>query len=380
MEDPLSAKMTGCGMSRDAVRQLLVWYDDHRRNLPWRKNTDPYRVWVSEIMLQQTRVETVIPYYESFLERFPTVELLARATQEEVLARWSGLGYYRRARQLHAAAQAVVERGGFPDTAEGLQKLPGIGAYTSAAIASIAFGQAVPVMDGNVERVTSRLLASEANPKQSAQRRRLVERAAELLDAERPGDSNQALMELGATVCTPAAPACGRCPLAVECQGLAAGDPERYPAARQRRAPIRLFRRVALVIETGQEGPEEGEERLLLFRRSDDREVLAGTWELPSVEGPQEEFLVPEERSLAKSQAALAARYGGSWRLGERRGTVRHSITHRAYTLEVWTARVEASEVLAEGPEAGFFSSRQLDDLPLSSQVRKVLARARWPE
>ncbi|MDY7091438.1 MAG: A/G-specific adenine glycosylase [Acidobacteriota bacterium] len=367
-------------MSRDAARQLLSWYDDHRRDLPWRKNTDPYRVWVSEIMLQQTRVETVIPYYEAFLERFPSVEALARAQQEEVLARWSGLGYYRRARQLHAAAQAVVERGGFPENAEGLQELPGIGAYTSAAVASIAFGQAVPVMDGNVERVTSRLLASEANPKRSAQRRRLVAQAAELLDAERPGDSNQALMELGATVCTPTAPACGRCPLASECRGFASGDPERYPEPRQRRAPVRLFRRVALVIEAEEEPAPQGRELLLLFRRPDDSEVLAGTWELPSVEGPREEFLVSEEESLAKSQEAFAARYGGRWRLAERRGTVRHSITHRAYTLEVWSARVEASGELAEGPEAGFFSAAELGELPLSSQVRKILAQARWPE
>lgn len=380
MPEVLSAKMTGCGMSRDAARQLLAWYDDHRRDLPWRKNTDPYRVWVSEIMLQQTRAETVIPYYEAFLERFPSVQELARAAEEEVLARWSGLGYYRRARQLHAAARAVVDRGGFPETAEGLRELPGIGPYTSAAVASIAFGEEVPVMDGNVERVTSRLLATETSPKQSSQRRRLVARAAELLDAQRPGDSNQALMELGATVCTPTAPACGRCPLATECRGLAAGDPQRYPAPKQRRAPVRLFRRVAVVLEAQAEVSGGLEERLLLFRRPDDSEVLAGTWELPSVEGPQEEFLVPEAESLATSQQALAARYGGIWHLGERRGTVRHSITHRAYTLEIWTARVEAAEELAEGPEAGFFSAAELGGLPLSSQVRKILARARWPE
>lgn len=374
--DMTGSDMTGSeriGSARDgeSARRLLDWYDRHRRALPWRRDTDAYRVWVSEIMLQQTRVETVIPYYERFLEHFPSVTALAEAPVDEVLARWSGLGYYRRARQLHAAAQVVVAGGGeMPVSAAELERLPGIGSYTAAAVASIAFGEVVAVLDGNVERVISRLLASEADAKKTSVRRGLAASAARLLDPRRPGDGNQALMELGATVCTPTRPRCGECPLAAGCRGLAAGDPERYPPARVRRAPVRLFRRVAVVFDG---------DRLLLFRRPDDAELLAGTWELPWVEGPADEFLVAEGKSLAASERALGERYGGSWRLAAARGTVRHSITYRAITLEVRGATVTARETVAEGPEAGLFTAAELDGLALSSQVRKVLAKVVWP-
>src|SRR4051794_9600327 len=180
---------------------------------------DPYGIWLSEVMLQQTRVEVVLPYYARFLERFPTVRHLAATPLEDVLALWSGLGYYRRARQLHAAAQRVAAAGGdFPQTLEGLRALPGIGDYTAAAVASIAFGVAAPVLDGNVERVLSRWLAVSENPKESQARRRLLAAAESLLDPRRPGDSNQALMELGATLCTPRKPKCLFCPIAGGCR------------------------------------------------------------------------------------------------------------------------------------------------------------------
>src|SRR5580700_687072 len=173
-------------------RRLLSWYGKHRRDLPWRRTQDPYRIWVSEVMLQQTRVEAVLPYYDRFLGRFPSVDALALAPLDEVLALWSGLGYYRRARQLHAAARRIVDAGEFPRTIERLLELPGVGAYTAAAVASIAFGAAVPVLDGNVERVMARQLALAQDPKRAASRARLLDAAAALLDPARPGDSNQA--------------------------------------------------------------------------------------------------------------------------------------------------------------------------------------------
>ncbi len=335
-------------------QDLLQWFDRHRRDLPWRRTRDPYAIWLSEVMLQQTRVETALPYYERFLARFPTVEELAWAEIDEVLALWSGLGYYRRARQLHAAARRVVELGGFPRTAQGLLDLPGIGAYTAAAVASIAFGEAAPVLDGNVERVMARQLGMSEDPKGSAGRKQLLAAAAELLDSRRPGDSNQALMELGATLCSPRRPKCLLCPLAGGCAAAAEGDPERYPAPRRRREP-ETHRLVVAVVEEGS--------RVLLFRRPEESTLLAGTWELPWAESEE-------------PAAALALRYGGRWELGPPAARVRHGITHRDLDVEVRRARLHAllgGDRLGEGPEAGWFDAPGRAALPLSSLVGKVL-------
>lgn len=353
-----------------SAEDLLAWYDRHRRDLPWRRDRDPYRVWVSEVMLQQTRVETVLPYYERFLERFPDVGALAAAPLEEVLALWSGLGYYRRARQLHAAA-ARVAREGFPGAAHGWRELPGIGEYTAAAVASIAFGEVVPVLDGNVERVAARLLALPDDPKRAAPRRRLRAAAAALLDPERPGDGNQALMELGARICTPRAPKCLLCPLEARCEGRRTGDPERFPAPRGRRRPVRLSRVVAVVEEDG---------RRLLFRRRTDEELMPGFWELPWTgeggTGGNGEGAGDGGPPGDRAAALLARRYGGRWRLGEPLGTVRHGITHRDFELEVRRARVEAGGEVAEGREAGWFGPEEIAALPTSSMVGKVLRLA----
>ena len=347
-----------------SAEALLAWYDRHRRELPWRRDRDPYRVWVSEIMLQQTRVETVLPYYERFLERFPDVHALAAAPLEEVLALWSGLGYYRRARQLHAAA-AVLASEGFPDDSAGWRRLPGIGEYTAAAVASISRGEVVPVLDGNVERVTARLLALAEDPKRTAPRRLLREAARSLLDPARPGDGNQALMELGARVCTPRNPKCLLCPLESSCQGRRRGDPEGFPALRERRAPRRLRRVVAVVERDG---------RRLLFRRGDGEELLAGFWELPWTGFEEEQG---EPAPPATSAELLERRYGGRWRLGERLGRVRHGITHRAFELEVYRAEVKGAPAVAEGPEARWASDEEVARLPTSSMVEKVLGLCR---
>lgn len=339
---------------------LLAWFDQHRRDLPWRRTSDPYRIWLSEVMLQQTRVETVLPFYNRFLERFPTVEDLARAEVEEVLALWSGLGYYRRARQLHAAAREIAEAGAFPSTVEGLLELPGIGAYTAAAVASIAFGVAAPVMDGNVERVLSRVLALSEDPKSGGARKKLLAAAAELLDPTRPGDSNQALMELGATLCSPRRPKCLLCPLLSGCRAAREGDPESYPVARAKREGERHRLLVAVV--------EEGS-RVLLFRRPDDSTLLAGTWELPWM--TRERDGVPEP---GDPESVLAERYGGRWTVGPRVGGARHGITYRDLEVDVHRAELAWGGEVREGMAAGFFDEAGRANLPLSSLVGKVLA------
>jgi len=338
---------------------LLAWFDRHRRDLPWRRTSDPYKIWLSEVMLQQTRVETVLPYYERFLAHFPTIEALAAADVVEVLALWSGLGYYRRARQLHAAARQVVAAGlGFPRTLEGLRALPGIGDYTAAAVGSIAFGIAEPVVDGNVERVLARFLALGEEPRSRSGRTALLAAARELLAPGRPGDSNQALMELGATLCLPKAPRCLLCPLAEGCRAAAAGEQDLYPVPRRRREVVRV-RHIVVVVE--------GPRGVLLFRRPEGSVLLAGTWELPWVEGME----AGEEDDPA---ARLGARYGGRWRLAPRAAQVRHGITYRDIEVDVHRGELASGGTVEEGLEAGWFDAAGRGRLPLSSLVGKVLA------
>lgn len=254
-----------------ARRALLEYYDKNKRRLPWRGETDPYRILVSEVMLQQTRVETVLDYYEAWLDRFPDLETLAAADPDEVLQAWEGLGYYRRARNLHRTARVVCERpdASLPTTYVELRELPGLGEYTAGAVASIAFGESVPAPDGNVRRVLSRLF-DEPDPKSAW----LRDTAALLLDRERPGDWNQALMDLGATVCKPREPRCVRCPIAEWCAARAAGTQEERPGARPRTAPRRAAFAVAVVHDAG---------AVLLRRRAEDG-LLGGMWAFPETE------------------------------------------------------------------------------------------------
>ena len=257
----------------DAIHpRLLAWFDAHKRELPWRGVGDPYAVWISEVMLQQTRAGTVVPYYRRWMRRFPDVDALADADLEEVLRVWRGLGYYARARNAHRCARRVRDEWGgvFPRSAAELGTLPGIGPYTAAAVASIAFGEAVPAVDGNVRRVVARLFDL---PDPSPAKARDL--AGSLMDTARPGDFNEAMMELGATVCTPRSPSCGACPVAAGCRALAAGTVAERPARRTRRAgPTRTWDVRVAVSPRG---------RTLVVRRPPDG-LLGGMWEFPAVE------------------------------------------------------------------------------------------------
>jgi A/G-specific adenine glycosylase len=341
-------------VSTQAAR-LLAWFDRHARELPWRGTRDPYSIWVSEIMLQQTRVDVVTRYYARFLERFPTIASLAKAPEEEVLATWSGLGYYRRARMLHSAARKLASEGrAVPETAAGLRELPGIGGYTAAAIASIAFGEPTPVLDGNVERVTARLVSEEGQPKATATKARLLEVARSLLVETRAGDSNQALMELGATVCLPRAPRCHECPLSGGCRAFAAGRPEEYPRLAARSPPVRI-RAAALLVGSG--------DRVLLRRRADGEAFLPGTWE-PPWEPVSDEGLL---------NVAFAAQLGLCVR--EKLGALRHTITFRRLEVTVFRGSLEPlGAAVAERPGLRFVSPSELSALPTSALARKILA------
>jgi A/G-specific adenine glycosylase len=330
-------------------RELLEWYARNRRDLPWRRSQDSYAIWVSEIMLQQTRVAVVVDRYQAFMGRFPTLVSLALAPEEDVLALWSGLGYYRRARMLHKAAQFVADhhQGNLPATAEQLRLLPGIGAYTAAAIASIAHGEHVAVVDGNVERVLCRLSGwDEAGRTGGAALRRKIEGlAAEIVDPEQPGDFNQAMMELGATVCTPRSPQCLVCPLAGNCKTR--GEHKTQPR------PQMLSREVAhaLSVRIGQQAGEANRE-VLLEQRPASQTVMPGLWELPLLREPD----VPAEQL---------------------RMTVRHAIMQVNYYVRIRTVFEDDVEALAvAGGERRWVRLGAAGGMALTGLARKVLTRA----
>ena len=319
-------------------QSLLAWYAANARDLPWRRDKDPYRVWVSEIMLQQTRVAAVIEHYREFLRLFPTVQKLAAAKEESVLAAWSGLGYYRRARMLHVAAKVVAREcgGEFPKTAAEWRDLPGIGRYTAAAIASISLGEAVAVVDGNVERVLQRLHGTQLLGDD------FWKHASNLLDPHRPGDFNQAMMELGATVCTPKAPSCLTCPVMQLCSTR--GERQfGQVASRQAKREID----VALHRRNGS---------IFLIQRPADARLMAGMWELPQIEAK-----AFSERPKSRSRNSQ-----GSSPLF----SVRHSITVTDYTVRVWKRADPQSRA------GTWVSCGRLSRIPLTGLTRKILRKA----
>ncbi|MGD0778435.1 MAG: A/G-specific adenine glycosylase [Candidatus Solibacter sp.] len=317
-------------------RLLLAWYARTHRDLPWRHTRDPYPIWVSEIMLQQTRAQAVIPYYHGFLARFPTVEALAAAAEDDVLALWSGLGYYSRARNLRLAAQRIAAAGAFPRDYAALRALPGIGDYTAAAIGSIAFDLPFAVLDGNVLRVVARVSNDASDISAARTRAAFREIAQQWLDPRQPGHFNQALMELGATVCLPRHPLCAVCPLAACCRARQEGTAAQRPVKLRQTAPVSLAGTLLVVRHRG---------RILLRQRHAAASRMAGFWELPS----------PEDLPAAT--------------LGARIGEIRHTITHHHYTLEVRAA----TATLPRRNGFQWFPIAQLTRIPFSTTARKAL-------
>jgi A/G-specific adenine glycosylase len=349
----------------EAFRQhLLAWYDRDKRDLPWRGIEDPYKTWVSEIMLQQTQVATVIDYYHRWLERFPTVESLAASDQEQVLELWAGLGYYRRARFLHESAQMLVEdyNGELPETFERLQELKGVGPYTAGAIASIAFGQPVPVVDGNVERVLSRLQVIEGDPKSTANQKVYWAMAEELVDPKRPGDFNQAMMELGATLCTPSSPSCMLCPVREHCHGFRLGSPEDFPdvASRSRQKPVDV---ATCIVWRETDGVRE----YLTLRRPTDG-LLGGLWEFPSVQTDDAEADDPIRAYLNELDLTSVSD-------AEQLGRLVHHFSHIRMTITAESRRVRPEAAIESGERPHrWVDEAALADLPMSAAMRKVHA------
>ncbi len=330
---------------------LLDWYDRNRRDLPWRRTQDPYAIWISEIMLQQTRVAAVIERYQAFLVRFPSVVELANAEEQEVLALWSGLGYYRRARMLHKAAQVVVtnQGGRMPETAAELRTLPGIGSYTSAAIASIVHGERIAVVDGNVQRVVCRLAGWEADHDDSVLRRKIERMAGRLIDGSRPGDFNQAMMELGATVCLPRKPQCLRCPLWVYCKTRGEHRTSPRPKMASREVAYALCLRLA---GKAPRGAEKQRLEVVLEQRPASVSVMPGLWELPAM------------RDVAATTKDL-------------RLIVRHAIMNVNYLVRIIELR--AKDVAAQTIPSGgrrWVPLEEAEGMALTGLTRKVLKRA----
>jgi A/G-specific adenine glycosylase len=337
---------------------LLRWYRRVKRDLPWRRTNDPYAIWVSEIMLQQTQVATVIPYYERFLELFPDVRALAQADEETVLGAWSGLGYYRRARSLHAAARAVVDEheGLVPRAPDALRSLPGIGRYTAGAVASIAFDQPEPILDGNVRRILSRLFAIDAADAGRGHEERLCwDVAGTLVDGPSPGDLNQALMELGATVCSPTNPDCHGCPVRRHCRASALGEPERFPAPQPKREPESVSVAVAWIARG---------DRVLLERPGDDN-PLRGTWDLPATE------IRPGDDPTTRIAATLAQRHGLSITVGDRTSRHTHGIMHRRLTLDVHACKLARGSVAGRG-DLQWAPAADLAGIAISGATKKI--------
>jgi len=332
-------------------QKLLDWYDQAARDLPWRTTRDPYAVWVSEVMLQQTRVETVIPYYERFLARFPTPHALADADEDTVLAHWSGLGYYRRARLLHAGVREVVAHygGQVPEDADARRALPGVGRYTAGAIGSIAFDKPEPIVDGNVTRVLARLLRIDTPVGSTATTKRLWEEAARLVPPERPGDFNQALMELGATLCTPRQPRCESCPLQRDCRAYVHGEVAALPVPKAKKAPVPMA--LSAVVATSGRGTMR---RVWLVKG--DEALFGGLWGLPMSEGEPREAL---------HEAGVQARLQR-----DPVGEVEHLLTHRRLMVTVYRASGGRGE---ESKTRRLFSIADLDRVGVSTLTRKLL-------
>jgi A/G-specific adenine glycosylase len=346
----------------DIPARILKWYKRNSRHLPWRTTRNPYHIWISEVMLQQTQVETVIPYYHRFLTRFPTVETLAAASLQDVLKTWENLGYYARARHLHSAAREIMARtsGTIPDNEKELLRLPGIGTYTAAAILSIAFGQRVPAVDGNVRRVLCRLFAIRDPLEESKTLRHIHELASDLVPPKTSSRFNQGIMDLGATICTPRNPSCALCPVQESCLALDLGLQDALPVTRKRGPlPYRQMTAGVLCDDLG---------RLLIVRRPF-RGLLGGLWKLPGGEkgtgkGLKNSLILEIHKEL-----------GIGVRVGEKITAVKHAYTHFRITLHAFRCSLKKGEPSAIKCESWqWIDPKNLADVPFSNVDRKIMA------
>lgn len=346
------------------VRPLLEWYAGSARDLPWRSEQSPYRTWISEVMLQQTQVDTVLPYFERWMARFPNVAALAAATEQDVLSLWEGLGYYSRARNLHRAAQLVTQDygGRLPETQEGLESLPGIGPYTAAAIASIAFGQDAATVDGNIRRVFSRVFNLTEPLRSAAGEKRIWELAEAHLPPGRAGDYNQALMDLGATICTPQAPVCERCPIAADCQAYQLGVEEERPVRAPRKKVPRLTVTAAVIRR----------EELVLLAKRPAGGLLGGLWEFPGGTLEQTDPDLP-----ACLTREIQEELGAAIRVGAPFGTYRHAYTHFKIELHAFLCTLaDGQEPQPIGCDAlAWVQLQDLGEYPMGKVDRRIANR-----
>ncbi|MGA9570364.1 MAG: A/G-specific adenine glycosylase [Candidatus Acidiferrales bacterium] len=343
-------------------RQLLAWFRTHQRDLPWRLSRNPYRIWVAEVMLQQTRIAAVMPYYQRFLARFPTVQSLARAREAEVLKLWSGLGYYSRARNLHRAAKLIVTQhnGKFPCTLDVALELPGIGIYTAAAVLSIAYDVPLAVLDGNVARVLARIKAIRGDLRAPKTWRSLTATAQHLLAKQAPGDWNQSLMELGEVICTPQSPCCAECPVARHCSAFAEGLTDVIPAPRRKRAPVSMKIAAAILRDP------RGRTLLIQDPGAHDTVLFSRMWQFPAVEVTRHaktELEAHLRATLAIPKISL-----------EELPAARHGVTFRNITLLPFLANVPE---LPKLPRTRILQLKNLAKLPISSATRKIAAAVR---
>ncbi|AMX85335.1 A/G-specific adenine glycosylase [Geobacillus subterraneus] len=340
--------------AREFQRDLLDWFARERRDLPWRKDRDPYKVWVSEVMLQQTRVETVIPYFEKFIEQFPTLEALAGADEDEVLKAWEGLGYYSRVRNLHAAVKEVKEHygGKVPDRPDEFAKLKGVGPYTVGAVLSLAYGVPEPAVDGNVMRVLSRLFLVTDDIAKASTRKRFEQIVREIMAYEHPGAFNEALIELGALVCTPRRPSCLLCPVQAHCRAFAEGVPEELPVKTKKTAVKQVPLAVAVLAD------EEGR---ILIRKRGHTGLLANLWEFPGCE-------INGEGEKEKLEKGFLNEHGLKVKLGEPLASFDHVFSHLIWKLTVFSGQLLDGERLDEPYR--LVSARELDAyaFPVSHQ------------
>jgi A/G-specific adenine glycosylase len=351
---------------RNLPSRLLRWFAGHQRDLPWRRDRDPYRIWISEVMLQQTQVVTVIPYFERFLQTFPTIAALAAAAEQDVLRLWAGLGYYRRARDLHRSAQILAKEhdGQFPTDPVLVRRLPGFGLYTCNAVLSQAFDQRLPILEANSQRVLSRLFGRRDDPRAGPARRWLWQAAERILPKHRAGEFNQALMELGALVCTPVAPRCGECPLASMCEAKRLGLQEQIPARTPPPATIRV-REAAVVVRRG--------EQVLLVQRPESGR-WATMWEFPHVE------LKEDETHEAAAERCLRELVGVGAEVGGEIMTIQHGVTRYAITMVCLEARYLEGEFRSAFYSRGvWLTLAELSAYPVSAPQRRLIRELTRP-